>query len=117
MSVFVMSSNGFLQILDLKTIRLPWLLSIGQSQHGRVLRAVTGPTGYWTLFTVDRSYRDARLVGSWVFGQGAMIGLGWRTASGRHLAALTSVKVLAPDVGRRLLVRIDWPLPESDAFA
>ena len=117
MPVFVMSSNGFLQILDLRIVRLPWLLSFGQSQRGRVLRAVAGPAGYWTLFTVDRSYPDARLLSSWALGRGAVVGLRWRTEGGRSLAALTSVTVLSPDVGRRLLVRIKWPLPESAAFA
>jgi len=112
-----MSSNGFLQILDLKIFKLPWLLWIGQLPRRRIVRVVAHPTGSWTLFTADGDCHDARLVGAWVLGRGALLGLHWQAEGGRHLAAVTSVRVQAPGVGRRLLTRLRWPLPEPAAFA
>jgi len=106
-----------LQILDLKTLKLPLPLRIGQSRRRQVERAVAGPAGGWTLMTVDGGLHDARLVGGWILSRGALIGLRWRTAEGRSLAAVTCVRVLTPDIGRRLLTRLRWPLPEPAAFA
>ena len=68
-----MSSNGFLQTLDLKLIELPWLMRAGQSSNRRVVRAVAGPTGSWTLFTADDGRHDARLVGGWVLHEPAAL--------------------------------------------
>jgi len=107
-----MSSNGFLQILDLKIFKLPWLLRIGQLPRRRVVRVVAGPTGSWTLFMANGSCHDARLVD----GRGVLLGLRWQAEDGQHLAAVTSVRVQAPGVGRRLLTRLRWPLLEPAAF-
>jgi hypothetical protein len=112
-----MSSNGFLQILDLKVFRLPRLLRVGQRPHRHVIRVVVHATGSWILFTADGGYHDGRLVGGWVLARGRLLGLRWQTADGRHLVAFTSVRLQAPGVGRRLLARLRWPLPEPAAIA
>jgi len=112
-----MSSNGFLQILDLKIFRLPRLLRIGQRPHRQVIRVVAHATGSWVLFTADGDCHEARLVGGWVLGMGRLLGLRWQVADGRHLVAFTSIRSQAPGVGRRLLARLRWPLPEPAAFA
>jgi len=106
-----------LQILDLKTLELPLALRIGHSRCRQVERAVAGAAGGWTLMTADGGLHDARLVGGWILSRGTLIGLRWRTAEGLSLAAVTSVRVLTPDIGRRLLTRLRWPLPEPAAFA
>ena len=107
-----MSSNGFLQILDLKTFRLPWLLRLGQKQSLGIVRAVAQPSGSWVLFTADGAHHDARLIGGWVLAKGALLGLYWQSRETGRLAAYTSVRLQAPDVGRRLLARLKWPLSE-----
>ena len=105
-----MSSNGFLQILDLKTFRLPRLMRIGLHSRRHVVRVVAHATGSWILFTADGGCHEARLIGGWVLAKGRLIGLRWQAADGRALAAVTSVNLQAPGVGRRLLVRLRWPL-------
>lgn len=117
MPVCIMSSNGFLQILELRIIELPRLMRIGHVARRRVVRAVARPTGLWTLFTLDGEHHDARLIGSWVLARGALLGLRWHSEDGRYLHAVTSVRVQTPDVGRRLLARLRWPLPEPGDFA
>ncbi len=117
MTVCVISLNGFLQILDLKIYRLPWLLRIGQLPRWRVIRAVAQHTGAWTLFTADGEQHDVLIEGCWVLGRGSLLGLRWRTATGRSLYALTSIRLQERNVGRRLLVRLRWPLPEPVVLA
>jgi len=112
-----MSSNGFLQILDLKIISLPWQNRAGPFACRRVIRMVARPTGLWTLFTADGQRHDARLIGGWVLARGVLIGFRWQTEDSMHLNAITSVRLLTPDIGRRLLTRLRWPLPEPAAFA
>jgi len=106
-----------LQILDLQTLELPLPLRIGQLRCRQVERAVAGPAGGWTLITADGGLHDARLCGGWILSRGFLIGLRWRTAGGLSVWAVTSVRVLTPDIGRRLLTRLRWPLPEPVAFA
>jgi len=117
MPVCAISLNGFLQILDLKIPRLPGLLRVGQRPGRCVERAVARPSGSWALFTTDGGCHEARLIGGWVLAGGVLLGLRWRGKNGRYLAAVTSVRLQAPGVGRRLLVRLRWPLPEPAAFA
>jgi len=107
-----MSSNGFLQILDLKIYRLPWLLRMGLNPRLEVTRAIAQPSGSWVLFTADGARHDAGLVGGWVLAKGALLGLRWRTRDAGCLAAYTSVRLQSPDGGRRLLARLRWPQPE-----
>jgi hypothetical protein len=107
-----MSSNGFLQILDLNIFRLPWLLRMGQNPSLGIVRAVAQPSGSWVLFTADGAHHDARLIGGWVLAKGTLLGLCWQARGIGRLAAYTSVRLQAPDVGRRLLARLRWPLPE-----
>lgn len=111
-----MSSNGFLQILDLKIISPPRLMPVGRFARPRVRRVVARSTGVWTLFTEDGKRRDARLIGGWVLAKGLLIGLRWRTEDGVSLDSVTSTRIQTPDVGRRLLTRLRWPLPEPAAF-
>lgn len=117
MPVCVISLNGFLQILDLRIPRLPWLLRAGQGPGRRVARAVVRPTGSWALFTADGRCHEASLVGGWVLARGVLLGLRWRAVDGRHLTAVTSIRLQAPGVGRRLLARLRWPLPDPALFA
>jgi hypothetical protein len=112
-----MSSNGFLQILDLRVISLPWLMTVGPFAYRQIRRAVLLPTGGWALFTADGERRDARLLGGWVLAGGVLTGLRWQTEAGEFLGAVTSTRMQTPDVGRRLLARLKWPLPEPAAFA
>ena len=110
--VCVMSSNGFLQILDLKIYRLPWLLRMGRNPRVEVARAVAQPSGAWILFTADGARHDGCLVGGWVLAKGALLGLRWLTSSAGSLSVLTSVRLQSPSTGRRLLARLRWPQPE-----
>ncbi len=112
-----MSLNGFLQILDLKIYRLPWLFRIGQLPRRRVIRVVAQSTGAWVLFTSDGKQHDALLRGRWVLARGGLLGLRWRTTGGGSLFAVTSIRLQECNAGRRLLVRLRWPLPESATLA
>ncbi len=112
-----MSSNGFLQILDLRVFELPRLLRIGQPRRRRVIRAVAQSTGSWTVFTAAGGCHQARLTGGWVLSRGALIGLCWRGEDDRSFAAITSVRLQAPGIGRRLLTRLRWPLPQPAALS
>jgi len=112
-----MSSNGFLQILDLRICSLPSFLTIGQRPGRRVVRAVAWPDGGWCVTTADGRDHPAQLTGSWTLADGVCIGLHWRDADRRRLVAWTSVRLQADAVGRRLLARLRWPLREPAAFA
>ena len=107
-----MSSNGFLQILDLKIYRLPWWLRIGLPRRREVVRAVAQPSGSWVLFTADGARHGGRLAGGWMLAGGALLGLRWRTGRSGSLVAYTSVRLQASGVGRRLLARLRWPQAE-----
>jgi hypothetical protein len=115
MTVCGMSLNGFLQILDLKIFRVPRLLRIGQRPHRRVVRVLGHTTGAWVLFTFDGACHDAHLIGGWALARGRLLGLRWQTADGQCLYVITSAYIQTPDVGRRLLVRLRWPLPDPVA--
>jgi hypothetical protein len=106
-----------LQILDLKIISLPRLLWFGLHPGGRIDRVVAQSSGSWILFAADGSCLDARLVSSWVLASGVLLGLRWQAADGRYFAAVTSVRLQAPIVGRLLLTRLRWPLFESATVA
>lgn len=107
-----MSSNGFLQILDLKIYRLPWWLRVGRRPCVDVVRAVAQPSGAWIVFTADGARHDAGLVGGWVLAKGALLGLRWQTSGDGSLSAISSVHIQSPGVGRRLLARLRWPQAE-----
>ena len=117
MTVCVISLNGFLQILDLKIFSLPRLLRLGQRPHRRVVRVVGHASGSWMLFTFDGCCHDAHLIGGWALAKGGLLGLRWQTADGQCFYAMTSIHLQTPDVGRRLLVRLRWPLPDPVACA
>lgn len=117
MPIYVMLSNGFLQILDLRIYNLPTLFRIGASSCRHVVRAIAGPDGSWTLMTADGVRHDAQLTGGWRVADGALIGMLWRDADRRSLVAWTSVRLQTDTVGRRLLVRLRWPLREPAAIA
>ncbi len=112
-----MSSNGFMQILDLRIFSLPRLLRLGQPPGRRVVRAVAGPDGGWCVTTADGRDHPAQLTGSWTVADGACIGLQLRAADQRRLVAWTSVRLQTDTVGRRLLARLRWPLRVPAAFA
>lgn len=83
----------------------------------QVIRVIAVPTGLWNLFTYDGQRHEARLIGGWVLARGALLGLRWQAEDGQYLDAVTSVRMQSPDVGRRLLARLRWPLPDSGTFA
>lgn len=76
---------------------------------GCVLRAVLQPDGSWHLFGESGGPQEARLVRAWGRSGGAMIGLQWRSESGRRASAWLLRRDLPGPAWRRLRVRLRMP--------
>ena len=111
MAICVMSSNGFLHSLDLRMLDLPGCTS--RRRQRRIIRAIAHPDDDWTLCSADGRLWRVRLSGGWMLADGVLIGLRWRDLTGRTFAGLTSLRCQPDATGRRLRVRLRWPVRAS----